>query len=157
MKVFSFCLFESEENKNNYHAKKGRITPRQKSILYKVGLYKNLEMIKKFFPEWHVFLYTNIKSKHIDHCKNAFSNFQVFDVQDERYYIRLGMTLSRFGPLGDDRITHVVCRDLDNYINEESVGIINGWLESKKSFLITENRLPRVSDAKNPRIQRFIL
>jgi hypothetical protein len=94
---------------------------------YLVGLLKNLELAKNFYPGWKVYVYYN-KTVPIyfleEYKKNE--NAEFFDMSD----VELPGMVWRFFPKDDVEL--FICRDADSRISKREVEAVDEWLSSDK-------------------------
>lgn len=106
MKVFSFCIYGTEEN-------------------YYTGLLENIQIIREYFPDFEIYVYKGI-------CDPTwvFENCKIIETN------RSGLvnTLYRFLPLTEVDVGFV--RDADSRINARDRWCIEKFLDSNKNYHI---------------------
>lgn len=90
---------------------------------YIIGAKRQIELCKKYYPDWRVRLYVDNPS----HYKS--DDVDVVEVNDGTY----GM-FWRFFPMFEDPDNIVLCRDSDSRVTIREVACVNEWLNSSKSF-----------------------
>ena len=114
MKVISFSLYGSNKK-------------------YTIGMLKNIDLVKKLYPEWKCYIYYN-ETVPIDIVKEMKSHEHVklINMTDMK---TPGM-FWRFLPNDDNNVDYFIVRDSDSRINEREVDAVNEWLESGKKLHI---------------------
>jgi hypothetical protein len=92
---------------------------------YIVGAKRQVELAKKYYPDWKVRIYTD-NPENYPELKNK---VDFYKIEDESY----GM-FWRFLPMFEDKDNIVMVRDSDSRITEREVRAIDEWIESEKSF-----------------------
>lgn len=118
LKVISFCLWGIEKR-------------------YTVGLFKNIELAKIYYPEWICFVYVHKSS--IDdefiHKINKYDNIKLIIKLDEKIREKRFM-LWRFEPiLLFPYIECFISRDIDTRIQPREVLAVNEWLGTNNKTL----------------------
>ena len=107
--------------------------------IYWFGALKNIELAKKYFPDWKCRFYIDKNSRQdlIDTIKG--DNVEVVLVNPtgshDNSYFHNGM-LWRFAASEDPEVNVFLSRDCDSRISEREVSAINEWLLSDKDFHI---------------------
>ena len=119
LKVISFCLWGNEKR-------------------YVVGLIKNIELAKLYYPEWRCFVYihtSSINQDIIDQLK-MFDNVSVIIKSDENIRNKRFM-LWRFEPIVlYPAVEYFISRDIDTRIQPREVLAVDEWIDSGKSLHI---------------------
>jgi len=111
-KVFSFSLYGNDP-------------------IYTIGTLKNVKIIKKLFPGWFVYIYTNKKNDSLINELKSLGGI-IKEENDEGWY----NSTWRFKPISEEDVSVMVCRDSDSRINERDVIGINEWLDSDYNYHI---------------------
>jgi hypothetical protein len=96
---------------------------------YILGLNKNLELIKKYYPDWFIYLYhdetldTNNLSKLYEYEK--FESKLIFDRS-------LNAMQWRFLPADEDDVELFISRDADSRVTEREKVSVQEWIDSGK-------------------------
>ena len=120
-RVISFCLYKApsdwERVMETTHNK------------YISGLYQNINLIQKYYPNWHIYLYHN-------------ELFDISKIQKNIDYDKLEFKLItnplisamqwRFLPNDDEDVELFIVRDIDSRITEREKVSVDEWVESKK-------------------------
>lgn len=115
---------------------------KEQERLYFTGIWNNLLMIKKHYPDWTMRLYHNLGQKDSRHEALCFLTCHDpdFDLCDVKNLPNLGDATDinrmnwRFLPLLDHQVTHFMSRDLDSGIIEREKLAVEEWLKSEKNF-----------------------
>ena len=119
LKVISFCLWGNEKR-------------------YIVGLIKNIELAKLYYPEWRCFVYIHTSSINQDIIDQLemFDNVSVIIKSDENIRNKRFM-LWRFEPIVlYPAVGYFISRDIDTRIQPREVLAVDEWLDSGKSLHI---------------------
>jgi hypothetical protein len=119
LKVISFCLWGNEKR-------------------YVVGLIKNIELAKLYYPEWRCFVYIHTSSINQDMIDQLemFDNVSVIIKSDENIRNKRFM-LWRFEPITlFPAVEYFISRDIDTRIQPREVLAVDEWLDSGKSLHI---------------------
>ena len=112
MKVISYSIFGKEQ-------------------LYRVGLLKNVELAKKLFPEWKVFIHLNPNYEDKQFLKNINqTHTELIDLKEE--HPQDGF-LWRMLPL-EQNYDAVIVRDVDTRLFERDKKLVDYWLDSDCKF-----------------------
>jgi hypothetical protein len=115
LKVISFCLWGNEKR-------------------YVVGLIKNIELAKLYYPDWKCFIYIHISAINQDMIDQLelFDNISVIIKSDENIRNKRFM-LWRFEPIVlYPAVEYFMSRDIDTRIQPREVLAVNEWIESGK-------------------------
>ena len=111
--------------------------------MYWIGAVKNVELAKKFYPDWTCRFYidNNCEQKLIDTLKS--DNVEIVLVNSSDYkYKNLSEKFNhsglfwRFSALSDDSVDYVMSRDCDSRISQREADAVNEWILSEKKFHI---------------------
>lgn len=113
MKVFSFSVFGDNP-------------------IYKKGFLNNIIPIKKYFPDWKIFLYVpeNYDEDYIQTVLKE--NVFVFKMKNENYF----NCTWRFNAIINENVDVMVCRDADSRVSERDFYAIEEWLNSGYNYNI---------------------
>jgi hypothetical protein len=114
--VISFCLWGNE--------------PR-----YCIGLIKNIELAKKYYPNWECWCYIHEPSVNKDFIKSLekYGNVKIIFKND--LPIRtLRFMLWRIEPINDSNVEYLISRDTDTRIQPREVMAVQEWIDSGKSL-----------------------
>lgn len=112
MKVISYSIFGKEQ-------------------LYRIGLLKNIELAKKLFPEWKVFIYLNTNYEDKQFLKDINQpHTKLIDLKEE--HPQDGF-LWRMLPL-EQNYEAVIVRDVDTRLFERDKKVVDNWLASDCKF-----------------------
>lgn len=120
-KVISFSLYKApsewEERMNTNYKK------------YILGLHQNLSLIKKYYPDWYIYVYHNqdLDKSELIHFQE-YSNFECKLITDQS----LNAMQWRFLPNDENDVELFICRDVDSRITERELVSVNEWIESNK-------------------------
>ena len=117
-KVISFCLWGKEKR-------------------YLVGLVKNIELAKLYYPNFVCYIYIHKDS--VPH--EIFDEISRFDnifviIKTEKTIRPKRFMLWRLEPLTDTTVEYLISRDIDTRIQLREVLAVNEWIESEKSLHI---------------------
>ena len=116
--VISFCLWGKE--------------PR-----YCIGLVKNIELAKKYYPNWKCWCYIHEPSVNKDFIKSLESYDNVKVILKNNLPIRnLRFMLWRIEPLNYSEVKYLISRDTDTRIQPREVMAVQEWIESGNSLHI---------------------
>jgi hypothetical protein len=117
-KIFSYCLYGNLKK-------------------YCLGMIRNLEQIKIYFPEFET--YIHIGNDVPDHYKNKIKEYKNVKVIEYDYTGAVLMT-TRFFNIDDDDIDVMILRDADSKFTERCLWSINDFLISKyKIFTVRDH------------------
>lgn len=111
--------------------------------LYWIGAKKNIELVNKHFPDFHIRFYIdkNCDKSLIDSLKG--NNVEIVILESKNYlYKNLSEKFDnnglfwRFIPLSESDVDIVISRDCDSRISEREISAIKEWLKSDKDFHI---------------------
>ena len=119
LKVISFCLWGNEKR-------------------YTIGLFKNIELAKLYYPDWRclVYIHTSAIDKDMIDNLEKYDNVSIILKSDENIRQRRFM-LWRFEPIVlYPAVGYFISRDIDTRIQPREVLAVDEWLESGKSLHI---------------------
>jgi len=119
LKVISFCLWGNEKR-------------------YTIGLLKNIELAKLYYPDWRclIYIHTSAINRDIIYNLDKFDNVSVILKFEENIRLRRFM-LWRFEPvILYPAVSHFISRDIDTRIQPREVLAVDEWLESGKTLHI---------------------
>ena len=101
--------------------------------MYWKGALLNIELAKKYYPDWICRFYIDRDSKKelIQSIKG--DNVEIYLMENKGGY---NGTFWRFYPMEDDDVSVVISRDADSRIGQREVDAVNEWLKSDKQFHI---------------------
>jgi len=124
-KVVSFCLYQApkswEEVMNTNYNK------------YISGLEENVNLIQKYYPDWHIYLYHNedFDVSKVEYIKQ-YDKFETKLITDKS----LNAMQWRFLPNDDKEVELFIVRDVDSRITEREQVSVNEWIDSGKTLHI---------------------
>jgi hypothetical protein len=120
-KVISFSFYQAP--------KEWEVTMETNSKKYINGLKINLELCKKYYPDWVVYLYysDNVDNNIIESLKE-YDNLELKKVTD----YSISAMQWRFLPHDDINVELFICRDLDSRITYREVVSVNEWINDGK-------------------------
>jgi GR25 family glycosyltransferase involved in LPS biosynthesis len=119
LKVISFCLWGNEKR-------------------YVIGLYRNIELAKLYYPDWICYLYIHISSMNdeLSSNLNKYDNIRIIVKTDKEIRNKRFM-LWRFEPiLLYPMVEYFISRDIDTRIQPKEVLAVDEWIESGKTLHI---------------------
>ena len=112
MKVISYSIFGQEQ-------------------LYRVGLLKNIEIAKKLFPDWKVFIHLDVDNEKKDFLKNIRQpNTELIDLKEDDP--RDGM-MWRMLPMEQNHEA-VIIRDVDTRLFGRDRKLVDNWMDTNFKF-----------------------
>ena len=118
LKVISFCLWGKEKR-------------------YLVGLIKNIELTKLYYPEFICFIYihkNSVPSEIFDQLI-GYDNIRIF-IKNDPFIRPKRFMLWRLEPLLEFDVEYVISRDIDTRIQPREVLAVREWIASNKSLHI---------------------
>lgn len=118
-KVISFSIYKAPKN--------WEISMETNYKKYILGLYENLKLIKKIYPDWYVFLYHDKNLNPDDLLKlKEYEKFKNILIDDEN----LNAMQWRFLPLSEDDVGLFISRDADSRVSVREKKSVDEWIES---------------------------
>lgn len=99
---------------------------------YNVGMIKNAQLAKKYFPNWEVWVYyRDIPQDTLD-VLNEHSNVKMIDCNEEK----LGALFWRYLPANDPEVECFISRDADSRLSYRESVAVDEWLKSDRTLHI---------------------
>lgn len=120
-KVISFSLYKAPldwEKRMDTNYKK-----------YISGLHQNISLIKKYYPDWYVYVYHN---ESLD--KSDFINLQEYNNVEYKLITNKSLNAMqwRFLPHDDESVELFISRDADSRVTERELISVQEWIDSGK-------------------------
>jgi len=117
MKVISYCVYGTNP-------------------MYTVGMVKNLDLCKKYYPDWEIFIYvsSSVPKDLLQEYNKYTSHIYLVKDIDRGFFMNY-----RYLPLSQEGVERAIFRDADSRITEREVAAVEEWIKDDTELHIMKD------------------